>query len=329
MTGAIASFLHLLGLVIGLSSLFARSYFVGGSLLGRLWRGISRFVDVAMMWPTPHGPQPALEPPLDRRQMRRVLVCDTVTLVGASLWIASGLWRFLGGLDKATAWYEDHHLFVVKLALVGLMLVVELLPMTVFLQWRYAVAAAEERERRAERGDDGPLPTGPLMRLFLSRGEEPWMRPVRAVRWAHAIEEVVVVAILFTATLMARGVGYHAFGVEASSSPACEVVALLQRQCARCHRGPAAQGGLDFGDDPRAALVGVASHQWPEVLLVQAGDPDGSLLYAKLVGPPVGQGSTMPLGSALPAADVDTVRAWIDDGASPCLTVDGGGSGTR
>ena len=49
---------------------------------------------------------------------------------------------------------------------------------------------------------------------------------------------------------------------------------------------------------------------------VDAGHPENSFLLVKLEGPPLGQGSLMPLGKPMLTPDqIDLVRAWIEQGA--------------
>ena len=52
------------------------------------------------------------------------------------------------------------------------------------------------------------------------------------------------------------------------------------------------------------------------MLRVDPGHPDNSFLLTKLTGPPLGQGSRMPLtGDLLSDAEVALIRAWILAGA--------------
>jgi hypothetical protein len=64
--------------------------------------------------------------------------------------------------------------------------------------------------------------------------------------------------------------------------------------------------------------VNVASRECPQFMRVAPGQPGASYLLFKLAGPPQPcfDGERMPEGApALPAADQDTIRAWIAEGA--------------
>lgn len=95
-------------------------------------------------------------------------------------------------------------------------------------------------------------------------------------------------------------------------SPTCAV--------SGCHTGPAGgalPAGMDLGsaDASFTSLVGVASIQEPTRLRVAPADAGASYLVAKIEGT-AATGGRMPLGgTALDAATIDAIRAWIDAGA--------------
>jgi hypothetical protein len=65
-------------------------------------------------------------------------------------------------------------------------------------------------------------------------------------------------------------------------------------------------------------LVGVASNQCSDRLLVEPGAPLSSYLVHKITGEQLCSGSKMPkAGSGLSAPEIDTLRAWIGSGAAP------------
>jgi putative membrane protein len=119
----------------------------------------------------------ALAGPLDDEGWRRLLAADTAWGAAAGLWIASGLGRvFFGGKQPDFYWHNGF--FWVKLALFAVVFVLELGPMVTFMRVRSA------RKRAA-----------PLPRFS-----------IETHRRINSVEIALVVAIVFVAALMARGV---------------------------------------------------------------------------------------------------------------------------
>jgi len=95
--------------------------------------------------------------------------------------------------------------------------------------------------------------------------------------------------------------------------------AIFSPRCAiaTCHDSTVAAGGLVLEDGAAFdQLVGVApmveAANATGQLRVDAGRPENSFLLVKLLGPPLGQGSRMPLiGPPLTDEEVALVRAWI------------------
>jgi putative membrane protein len=144
---AIVSALHLLALAIGLPAVFLR---------GR-----------------------ALAGPLDAPGLRQLFAADTWWGVAALLWIATGLARAFGGLEKGTQFYLNSPLFWVKMALLGTIILLEIWPMTTFIGWRRIVRA----------------------------GGTPDTRPARPLWIVNHIEMVLGILMVFVASFMARGLG--------------------------------------------------------------------------------------------------------------------------
>jgi len=147
MTSAIVSALHVLALALGLPSVYLR---------GR-----------------------ALKGPLDRDGLRRLLAADTVWGIAAGLWIATGLLRAFGGLEKGSQFYLQSPLFWTKMALFATVIILEIWPMVTFIRWRGA----------------------------LRRGETPDTSRARALYLVNHVEMGLVVLIVFVASFMARGFG--------------------------------------------------------------------------------------------------------------------------
>jgi putative membrane protein len=144
---AIVSALHVLALAVGLPSVYLR---------GRALRG-----------------------PLDAGGLRRLFAADNLWGVAALLWLATGLLRAFGGLEKGSRFYLTSNLFWTKMALFAVVLVLEMWPMVTFIRWRSA--------RR--------------------RGLWPDTSHARALYLVNHVELALVMIIVFVASFMARGFG--------------------------------------------------------------------------------------------------------------------------
>jgi len=145
---AVVSSLHLLALATGLPAVFLR---------GR-----------------------ALKGPLDADGVRRLLAADNAWGVAAALWIATGLLRAFGGLEKGSEFYLRSPLFWIKMALLLAILVLEVRPMVTFIRWRIQVGRGLPVDTAAARG---------LYTL-------------------NHIELALVVVMVLVASMMARGIGF-------------------------------------------------------------------------------------------------------------------------
>ena len=99
-----------------------------------------------------------------------------------------------------------------------------------------------------------------------------------------------------------------------STSPA-DIRPILEANCNQCHGAGQSMNGLRL-DTREAALKGGQSG--PAIL---PGDGSSSLLYRKIVGD--APGSPMPLTGSLPPDQVETIRAWLDQGAPWTGAIDG------
>ncbi len=82
-----------------------------------------------------------------------------------------------------------------------------------------------------------------------------------------------------------------------------DILPLLERRCAQCHSGTAAQAGFDIRT--RASLVKGGKSG----AAISPGDPDSLLLRRVAAG-------QMPPGAKLPAAEIELLRDWIRQGAA-------------
>jgi putative membrane protein len=144
---ALVSALHVLALAIGLPAVFLR----GRALKGRL----------------------------DGEGLGRLFAADTAWGIAALLWLATGLYRAFGGLEKGTAFYLGSRLFWLKLLLFGVVVALEIWPMATFIRWRRQ----------------------------LGRRQTPDVSSARALAHLNHAEMALVVIIVFVAAFMARGFG--------------------------------------------------------------------------------------------------------------------------
>ena len=150
LVAALLAAFHYLALALGLGSVFAR---------GLQLRQLRRL-------------------PQDEQALVALFRADNGWGGAALLWIATGLFRAFGGLEKGSAFYLRNGFFYVKMGLFVLVLALEVLPMVTFIRWRIA---------RAKGGLSIAAATvGPLIRL-------------------NDLEVVIVVLIPFVAALMSRG----------------------------------------------------------------------------------------------------------------------------
>jgi putative membrane protein len=147
---AALSALHLLALAIGFSAVFAR---------GRRLRDLRRT-------------------PADDAAVARVLQADNFWGLAALLWIATGLTRAFGRVEKTPDFYLHNGFFWVKMGLFGVVLLLEIAPMTTFIRWRIDRAHGGVNAAAAN--------LGLLVKL-------------------NDFETALVLAIPFVAALMARG----------------------------------------------------------------------------------------------------------------------------
>ena len=122
----------------------------------------------------------ALKKLKDAAGLNDVFKADTLWGIAALLWIATGLWRAFGGLEKGSHYYLHSNTFIAKMILFLFVFIIEIKPMVTLIQWRI-------RKRKNETIDFSSA------RLL--------------ARLSH-IELGLVVIIVFLATAMARGIGY-------------------------------------------------------------------------------------------------------------------------
>jgi putative membrane protein len=98
------------------------------------------------------------------------------------LWISTGLWRLLAGVEKGTSYYLQNHIFLTKMALFLVIVILEIRPMVTLIRWRRLIAAGQSLDTSAARG-------------------------LSSISFVQA---GVIVLMVFAATAMARGIGVPA-----------------------------------------------------------------------------------------------------------------------
>ena len=109
-----------------------------------------------------------------------VFKADSFWGIAALLWIATGLWRAFGGLEKGSDYYLHSNTFIAKMTLFVLVFIIEIKPMVTLIKWR-------NKKKKNE-----PIDFSSARQLaFLSH-----------------IELGLITIIVCLATAMARGIGY-------------------------------------------------------------------------------------------------------------------------
>jgi putative membrane protein len=140
--------LHLLALPLGLGAIWARA-----RALGSL-RGTAEFP--------------------------RVFAADNLWGLAAIVWIATGLLRAFGGMEKGTAYYLHDRVFYLKMGLFLAILLLEIRPMVTLIRWRVGVR----------------------------RGTVPDLTSAPALARISQIQTALIVAMVCAATAIARGLFY-------------------------------------------------------------------------------------------------------------------------
>src|SRR5918998_3820683 len=78
--------------------------------------------------------------------LRRAFLADAHWGVAAGLWLATGLWRYLGSTEKSTSYYNSNHIFLTKMTLFVVVVALEVWPMITLIRWRAAVGRAASRQ---------------------------------------------------------------------------------------------------------------------------------------------------------------------------------------
>ena len=119
---------------------------------------------------------------IDSDGIRRVLFSDNLWGLAAVLWISTGLVRAFGGLEKGSAYYLNNNVFWIKMTLLVLILLLEIWPAITFIRWRIQMARSQTINFAPE------LP--------------------QRLASISMVQSALIVAMIFTATALARGLGF-------------------------------------------------------------------------------------------------------------------------
>lgn len=125
----------------------------------------------------------ALREPASAASLRRAMRADMSWGIAAGLWLATGLWRYLGGIEKDMAYYNHNHAFLTKMGLFLLIVALEISPMLTLIKWRAALAKGTAPETVAV------------------------TEVARKIARISGIQALLVVIMVFLAVTMARGLG--------------------------------------------------------------------------------------------------------------------------
>lgn len=115
--------------------------------------------------------------------VQRALRADALWGIAAGLWLITGVWRLVGGIEKPTEFYTHNHFFFAKMGCFALILVLEVWPMLTLMRWRSAL-------RRSHHMKDVVAPA-----------------TARRIGMISHIEALLVLLMVIFAAAMARGYG--------------------------------------------------------------------------------------------------------------------------
>jgi putative membrane protein len=125
----------------------------------------------------------ALMEPVTTGSLQRALRADVLWGIAALLWLATGLWRLFGSLEKPLDYYLNNHFFFAKMGCFALILVLEVWPATQLMRWRRS------------------LQRGSMMKDIVAPAV------ARRIAMISHTEALLVLLMVIAATAMARGFG--------------------------------------------------------------------------------------------------------------------------
>jgi putative membrane protein len=116
--------------------------------------------------------------------LRRAFRSDSTWGFAALLWIVTGVWRLMAGIEKPRGYYLTNAVFHTKMGLFLVVLLLELWPMITLIRWRRTFSAGESAERLMTSGAG------------------------RRIATISHVEALLVVVMVFVAVALARGLGF-------------------------------------------------------------------------------------------------------------------------
>jgi putative membrane protein len=125
----------------------------------------------------------SLRETLTAESLRRAFRADSLWGTAAALWLGTGLWRMIAGLEKAREYYEMNYIFMLKMGLLILIFALEVWPMIVLIRWRKQLRAGASPEAFAS------------------------VATARKIATISHAQALILVLMIFAAVSMARGYG--------------------------------------------------------------------------------------------------------------------------
>jgi mono/diheme cytochrome c family protein len=103
----------------------------------------------------------------------------------------------------------------------------------------------------------------------------------------------------------------QAQGQSAKDTPA-NVIEIIKKHCAGCHWGKSPSKGLNLEPGKIQAAIDAPSKELPALKIIDTATPESSYLLKKVQGGSDIKGGRMPrFGKKLPAADIESLKAWL------------------
>jgi putative membrane protein len=115
--------------------------------------------------------------------LSRAFAADSWWGVAALLWIITGLWRAIAGVEKTPSYYWHNHMFYAKMGFLLIVLALEVWPAATLIRWRVASKL-------------GTLPAPDAL-----------ARTGKRIARISDVQTALVVAMVVAAVMMARGYG--------------------------------------------------------------------------------------------------------------------------